>query len=232
MKYIKNLRDISLDDVALVGGKTASLGEMIQALSSKTFKVPHGFSITAKGYWHLVKANKLEKEIEACMNSLPRSVTERTVKVVGKKIRSLFSHAQLPSDLEDEIIDAYAQLSKLYGKHALSVAVRSSATAEDLPGASFAGQQETFLHVQGVSALLEACKGCFASLFTDRAIVYRLEKGFDYRKIALTIAVQKMVRSDKACSGVAFSLDTETGFKDAIIINASYGLGEAIVQGL
>jgi pyruvate,water dikinase len=232
MKYIKNIRDITLNDVALVGGKTASLGEMMHALSSKKFKVPQGFAITSQGYWHFVQANKLEKKIEAIMHTLSRTAPEREVKIVGKKIRTLFLRARLPQDLEDEIMQAYAQLSKVYGKYALSVAVRSSATAEDLPGASFAGQQESYLHIQGASALLQACKDCFASLFTDRAIVYRLEKGFDYRKIALTIAVQKMVRSDKACSGVAFSLDTETGFNNVVIINASYGLGESIVQGI
>ncbi len=231
MNYIKKLQEITLQDVPLVGGKTASLGEMIRTLSSSGFRVPDGFAITAKAYWHYLDANHLREKIDNVMQTLPDSADEQQLQKVGKEIRALFMQGTIPEDLKQEIIVAYKQLSKEYNERLLAVAVRSSATAEDLPGASFAGQQETFLHIKGIDALLQACKGCLASLFTDRAIVYRISKNFDYRKIALTIAVQKMVRSDKACSGVGFSLDTETGFKDVIILNASYGLGEAIVQG-
>ena len=231
MNYIKSFSKITLKDDALVGGKTASLGEMVTHLSSHGIRVPLGFAITAKAYWHVVDKNKLHENINAYMRELPKNPSERTLHAVGKKIRTLFLHAEIPADLKEEIAEAYQQLSKYYRQHTIAVAVRSSATAEDLPGASFAGQQETFLHVQGITALEDACKKCFASLFTDRAILYRLTKGFDYRTIALSIAVQKMVRSDKACSGVAFSLDTESGFKDVVLINGSYGLGEAVVQG-
>lgn len=231
MKYIKKFSEVSLNDIALVGGKNASLGLMIQELSNKGIQVPQGFAITADAYWHYLNHNNLEPLIQKQMERITSTFTLDILQEVGATIRSALATAQMPPDLEIEIQDAYKELSRVYHQEAADVAVRSSATAEDLPGASFAGQQETFLNVQGVTELLESCKKCFASLFTDRAIVYRKEKGFDRIKIALSIGVQKMVRSDLACAGVAFSLDTETGCKDVIMINSSWGLGELVVQG-
>lgn len=232
MKFIKPFRSLTLSDVSLVGGKTASLGQMIASLSDSGITVPDGFAITADAYWHYVDYNNLMPQIEHHMQEIRDYSDVHTLKQAGHAIRNLFVRARMPDDLAAEILSAYNQLAKEYRQAKLSVAVRSSATAEDLPTASFAGQQESYLNISGDYQLIEACKKCFASLFTDRAIVYRHDKNFDYKKIALSIAVQKMVRSDKACSGVAFSIDTETGFKNAVIINASYGLGEAIVQGL
>ena len=232
MKFIKQFHDIGIADVPLVGGKTASLGQMIQTLAASGIRVPDGFAITADAYWHFVNSNGLMPHIEKMMDGLHDYNDLHKIKEVGHHIRNLFHIAPMPADLAQEIYDAYQQLGKEYGQKNISVAVRSSATAEDLPTASFAGQQDTFLNIAGKDELIDACKKCLASLFTDRAIVYRHDKNFDYKKIALSIAVQKMVRSDKASSGVAFSLDTESGFKNAVIINASYGLGEAIVQGL
>ena len=232
MKYIKVFREISSKDVAIVGGKTASLGQMINTIHFDNVLIPDGFAITADAYWHFVNSNNLMPQIEQIMGQLHDYADLDQLKEVGNAIRNLFMHAQIPHDLQQEIDTAYYHLCKAYGKKNLSIAVRSSATAEDLPTASFAGQQESYLNMSGVAHLLEACKKCFASLFTDRAIVYRHDKNFDYKKIALSIAVQKMVRSDLGTSGVAFSLDTESGFKNVVVINASYGLGEAIVQGL
>ena len=232
MKFIKQFCDIGIADVPLVGGKTASLGQMIQTLTASGIRVPDGFAITADAYWHFVNSNALMPHIEKMMDGLQDYNDLHKIKEVGHHIRNLFHIAPMPADLALEIYDAYQQLGREYGHRNISVAVRSSATAEDLPTASFAGQQDTFLNIAGKDELIDACKKCFASLFTDRAIVYRYDKNFDYKKIALSIAVQKMVRSDKASSGVAFSLDTESGFKNAVVINASYGLGEAIVQGL
>jgi pyruvate,water dikinase len=232
MKFIKPFRTITLADVPLVGGKTASLGQMISSLHDRGVTIPDGFAITSQAYWHYVDHNGLMDSIEQHMNQLYDYTDIEQLKKVGTAIRNLFLRAQMPSDLAAEIIDAYNQLGKEYRQNKLSVAVRSSATAEDLPTASFAGQQESFLNIVGDYQLIESCKKCFASLFTDRAIVYRHDNNFDYKTIALSIAVQKMVRSDVASSGVAFSLDTESGFKNTILINGSYGLGEAIVQGL
>lgn len=232
MKFIKPFRSITLADIPLVGGKTASLGQMINSLSSAGIAVPDGFAITADAYWEYINYNALMPQIDQLMSELHDYNDLEKLKHVGNAIRNLFLRAQMPADLAHEILTAYKQLAKECRQKELSVAVRSSATAEDLPTASFAGQQESYLNITGDYQLIEACKKCFASLFTDRAIVYRHDKGFEYQKIALSIAVQKMVRSDKGASGVAFSLDTESGFKNAVIINASYGLGEAIVQGL
>ncbi len=227
-KFVRWFKDVSLKDIALVGGKTASLGEMIRGL--KDVPVPDGFAITSKAYWFFVKQAGIWKQI----SSLLKGVDAKDVTMLNARatqVRELFLNSSLPPELEKDICEAYSLLSKKYGKIASDVAVRSSATAEDLPGASFAGQQETFLNIHGEKALLEACKKCFASLFTARAIAYRLEQGFRHEQVALSIGVQKMVRSDKACSGVMFTLDTESGFRNAVIINASYGLGENIVQG-
>ena len=232
MKFIKKFSEISINDVPLVGGKTASLGYLYSALAPRGIQVPDGFGITADAYWHFVNTNGLMPHIQKMMEDLHDYNDLQKIKEVGQHIRNLFHIAPMPAALAEEIFAAYQELGKEYQQKNIHVAVRSSATAEDLPTASFAGQQESYLNISGKEHLLEACKKCFASLFTDRAIVYRHDQGFDYKKIALSIAVQKMVRSDRASSGVAFSLDTETGFKDAVVINASYGLGESIVQGL
>lgn len=232
MQFIKPFEDIGLDDIALVGGKNASLGQMISSLSEKGIRVPHGFAITASAYWYFLEANKLLEPMREIVGTLADIRDLPRLRAVGAKVRGLIEQAKMPDDLAKEIKQAYKELSKRYGQEAIDVAVRSSATAEDLPTASFAGQQETYLNIQGNAALLESCKKSFASLFTDRAIVYRVEQGFDHFKVGLSIGVQKMVRSDKGCSGVAFSLDTETGFPDVITINAAYGLGETIVKGM
>lgn len=232
MKFIKKFSEITVTDSAFVGGKTASLGSMFNALSSQGIRVPDGFGITADAYWHFVNSNHLMPIIEKIMDGLTDYNDLHKIKEVGQHIRNLFHIAPMPADLAEQIQNAYTQLGSNYNQRNIHVAVRSSATAEDLPDASFAGQQDTYLNISGKDQLLDAVKKCFASLFTDRAIVYRNEKEFDYKTIALSVTIQKMVRSDKAVSGVAFSIDTETGFQNAIVINASYGLGEAIVQGL
>ncbi|HLG22564.1 MAG TPA: phosphoenolpyruvate synthase [Candidatus Manganitrophaceae bacterium] len=232
--YIKWFEEIGMEDVPTVGGKNASLGEMVRELSAKGVKVPNGFAVTAQAYRHFLHEAKLDQRIEEILQDLNTGDIEN-LRRRGLQVRQAILSARLPADLEEAIAEAYDRLAETEGaQHAVSlpdVAVRSSATAEDLPDASFAGQQETYLNVQGRSALLENCKRCFASLFTDRAISYRVDKGFDHRKIALSIGVQRMVRSDLASSGVMFSIDTESGFRDAVLINASYGLGENIVQG-
>jgi pyruvate, water dikinase len=223
---------LSNEDTPFVGGKNASLGEMFSNLSSKGVSVPNGFAIAARSYFYIIEKAGIKDEIRRVLDGLDtrnvRDLHER-----GHKIRSLIRNAELPEDLKEKITEAYRNLCGSYGprENDIDVAVRSSATAEDLPDASFAGQQETYLNIRGEAALFEACKKCFASLFTDRAISYRVDKNFDHFKVGLSIGIQKMVRSDKACSGVMFSLDTESGFEEAVIINAAYGLGENIVQG-
>ncbi len=229
LELIKWFKEISLEDVPIVGGKNASLGEMFQELTPKGVKIPNGFAITAEAYRYFIKSNNLDAPIQDILSQLDTNNLD-SLRESGQNIRHLILDAQLPADLAKAISNAYRELSQSYFKNT-DVAVRSSATAEDLPSASFAGQQETYLNVHGVSALLEACQKCFASLFTDRALSYRAEKGFAEAKIALSIGVQKMVRSDLASSGVMFSIDTESGFKDAVLINSAYGLGENIVQG-
>lgn len=221
--------DIGIDDIPKVGGKNASLGEMVRELAAKGVKVPNGFAITAEAYRSFLREARLDKIIRETLEGLDTSDLEN-LRQRGLKIRQAIVSANLPKELERAITDAYDHLSD-QARGPVDVAVRSSATAEDLPDASFAGQQETYLNVQGHQALLEACKRCFASLFTDRAISYRKDKGFEHLKVALSIGVQRMVRSDLAASGVMFSIDTETGFPDAVLINASYGLGENVVQG-
>lgn len=232
MKFIKLFNDISLADISLVGGKNASLGQMITSLSDKGIQVPNGFAITVPAYWHYLESNSLVNRLEALIAHLTDYTDIQLVNEVSKQIRDLIESGTMPEDISMEIAQAYYQLCLRYNQENLAIAVRSSATAEDLPHASFAGQQESFLNVQGIENLLEACKRCFSSLFTSRAIMYRYEKKFDHFKVALSIGIQKMVRSDLASSGVAFSCDTETGFKDAVVMNASYGLGEALVQGM
>jgi len=227
--FIKWFADITIDDVPLVGGKNASLGEMVRELTGKGVKVPNGFAITAEAFRHFIREAGIDARIRATLADLDThdmaNLSER-----GQAVRQAILGATLPPDLQGLIGEAYRQLQ---GSSAvpLDVAVRSSATAEDLPDASFAGQQETYLNVHGTAALLETCKRCFASLFTDRAISYRVDKGFDHFKVALSIGVQRMVRSDLACSGVMFTIDTESGFRDAVMISAAYGLGENVVQG-
>lgn len=230
-KFILWFNEISIKDVPDVGGKNASLGEMYQKLTKKGIIIPNGFAVTAAAYRYFLQQTGLDKIIKSILNDL-NTRDLKNLSTRGAKVREAILNANFPEELSAEIIRAYNQLSKFYKKSDLHVAVRSSATAEDLPDASFAGQQESYLNISGDYALLDAVKKCMASLFTDRAISYRVDKKFDHFKIALSVTVQKMVRSDLAASGVMFSIHTETGFKNAVVINASYGLGEYIVKGL
>ena len=220
---------LQLSDIPQVGGKNASLGEMRRELRPKGVNIPDGYAVTAHAYRYLLTSAGIGKDMQAVLADLDTHNIEN-LKERGQKVRSLIYNAVFPDDLKKAILDAYKTLCDEYGPNT-DVAVRSSATAEDLPDASFAGQQETYLNIRGEEALLESCKRCFASLFTDRAISYRVDKGFDHMSIALSIGVQKMVRSDLAASGVIFSIDTESGFKDAVLITGAYGLGETVVQG-
>lgn len=232
MKYIANFDQIKQVDVPQFGGKNASLGQMIRELGKNGIAVPGGFATTAQAYWHHIESNGLLEQMKTVMAELTDIHDLKKLQNVGARMRALVADAPLPDDLSKEIEQAYGELSKHYHPTELcDVAVRSSATAEDLPEASFAGQQETFLHIQGIENLLEACRKSMASLFTDRAIVYRREHGFNDFDVALSVGVQKMIRSDLAAAGVMFTLDTETGFRDAISISSAYGLGETVVQG-
>jgi pyruvate,water dikinase len=228
-RHILWFEEIGIEDIPLVGGKNASLGEMYRELAGKGVKVPNGFAVTAEAYRHFLRENKLEQRIQELLKDLDTRDMEN-LRQRGRQIRQAILAATLPRDLEQAITKAYGRLGEASAEP-VDVAVRTSATAEDLPDASFAGAGETYLNVQGQAALLEACKRCFASLYTDRSISYRVDKGFDHSKVALSIGVQRMVRSDLSASGIMFSIDTETGFRDAVLINASYGLGENIVQG-
>lgn len=230
MRNIIWFKDLGIGDVAEVGGKNASLGEMYNALTSKGVNLPNGFAITSGAYRYFLESAGLSDKMADVLHDLDtHNITNLQAR--GKKIRSMIVGAELPKDLKEEIVAAYRELSTSFKKKNTDVAVRSSATAEDLPGASFAGQQETYLNITGEKALLESVKKCFASLFTDRAISYRVDKGFDHMKTYLSVGVQKMVRSDKASSGVMFTIDTETGFDNSIVIDSSWGLGELVVQG-
>ncbi|MDI6616014.1 MAG: phosphoenolpyruvate synthase [Syntrophaceae bacterium] len=228
-KLVIWFKEIKLEDIPQVGGKNASLGEMRRELPAKGVNIPDGFAVTAEAYRYLLKSAGIGQEIESILSDLDthdmHNLSEK-----GEKIRAIIYNAAMPDDLRQAILEAYEQLCEEYGEDT-DVAVRSSATAEDLPDASFAGQQETYLNIRGKDALIDACKRCFASLFTNRAISYREDKGFDHMSVALSIGVQKMVRSDMAASGVIFSIDTESGFKDAILLTGAYGLGELVVQG-
>jgi len=229
MSFIRFFDEISLDDVALVGGKGASLGELFQALVPLGVPVPGGYSITAPAYRKLIADGGLKDKIAELLSDLdPTDVAELARR--GAAIRKMIAEAPVPAEIAAEIAAAYDKLSGGAPK-GIDVAVRSSATAEDLPDASFAGQHDTFLHIQGTDALIEAVRRCWASLFTDRAISYRVHKGFDHMAVALSVVVQQMVRSDLSTSGVIFTLDTETGFDDVVLVTAAYGLGENVVQG-
>jgi len=227
--YVRWFENLTSEDAPSVGGKNASLGEMIAALGEKGVRVPGGFATTAGAYWAFVEANDIEDEMREHLNDLQNGA--ESLQTVGKRMRRLFRQGEFPREVAEQIRESYRQLSERYEVDEVDVAARSSATAEDLPEASFAGQQETFLNVTGESELLEACRKCYASLFTDRAITYRQEQGFDHMQVALSVGVQKMVRADKACAGVMFTIDTETGFPDVVVINGSWGLGDTVVQG-
>jgi pyruvate, water dikinase len=219
---------LQLSDVPRVGGKNASLGEMVRELSGKGVRVPDGFAITAEAYRYFLRENQLEQRIADILADLNTHDIEN-LRQRGKLVRTAILEAPIPEKLAEAIEQAYRRLSG--AEEWLDVAVRSSATAEDLPDASFAGQQETYLNVRGLAALIDTCRRCFASLFTDRAISYRYDRGFGQTMIALSVGVQRMVRSDLGSAGVMFSIDTESGFRDAILINSAYGLGETVVQG-
>ncbi len=228
-RWVRPFGAIGLGDVALVGGKTASLGELYRELRPKGVRVPNGFAITADAYRYVLERAGAADALRAALAGLDGRDVEDLARR-GRRARAIVYDAGLPADLQEEIRAAYRALQAEYGA-GLTVAVRSSATAEDLPTASFAGQHESFLNVEGDAALFEACRRCFASLFTDRAIHYRIDQGFDHFKVFLSVAVMKMVRADLAASGVVFSLDTESGFRDVVFITGSWGLGETVVQG-
>ena len=228
--FILEFEQINIHDIPRVGGKNASLGEMIQQLTPQGVRVPTGFATTAYAYRYFIEQAGLETQLRSHLTNLDtEDVT--ALRQCGRAVRSLILDTPFPAELETAIAQAYRSLCDSSGNPVLDVAVRSSATAEDLPDASFAGQQETYLNVHGVKGVLEACHKCFASLFTDRAISYRTLKGFDHLTVALSVGVQRMVRSDLATSGVMFSIDTETGFRNAALVTAAYGLGENVVQG-
>ena len=229
MKYIRWFKDITIKDVPIVGGKNASLGEMIRYLTPKGVNVPDGFALATKAYWKFLKTNALDKTLAEIFKDFnPKSL--KNIQETGKKCRTAIAKGIFPEDLKEEILHAYNQLGKKYGKNT-DVAVRTSGVAEDMPSTSFAGQFETYLNIKGEEELLNAIRKCIVSTFTDRAISYREENKIGQLEFALSIGVMKMVRSDLAYSGVMFSCDTETGFADVVLINASYGLGENVVKG-
>ena len=229
-RYILPYKSISKRDVSLVGGKNASLGEMIKALSRRGVRIPDGFAINTRAYWQFLKKNKIDKELKKIFrNFKPKSLV--SLQATGKAARILILKASFPKDLEREIIRAYRVLSKKYNLEKIDVAVRSSGVAEDSPTVSFAGQFETFLNISGEQDLLKAVKECLASAFGDRVIAYREEKKISQLKFALSVGIQKMIRSDLASSGVIFTLDTESGFQNVVLINSIYGAGEMIVKG-
>ena len=228
-EFVKWFEDLTIGDVPSVGGKNASLGEMIRNLGQKGVRVPSGFAITAYAYKYMIEKAGIDIKIKEILKDLnTHDVTDLAVR--GQKIRDLIKNTPIPNELEEEIRRYYREMEFRYGEN-VDVAVRSSATAEDLPDASFAGQQETYLNIRGEDELIEKVRDCFASLFTNRAISYRVDKGFDHLSVYLSVGVQKMVRSDLACSGVMFSIDTESGFTDVVYITGAYGLGENVVQG-
>jgi pyruvate, water dikinase len=228
-EFVKWFEDLTIGDVPSVGGKNASLGEMIRNLGQKGVRVPSGFAITAYAYKYMMENAGIDIKIKEILKDLnTHDMTDLSTR--GKKIRDLIKNTPIPKELDDDIRRHYREMEFRYGEN-VDVAVRSSATAEDLPDASFAGQQETYLNIRGEDELIEKVRDCFASLFTNRAISYRVDKGFDHLSVYLSVGVQKMVRSDLACSGVMFSIDTESGFTNAVYVTGAYGLGENVVQG-
>ncbi|ADV50240.1 phosphoenolpyruvate synthase [Cellulophaga sp. E16_2] len=227
--YIRHFNEIDINDVPTVGGKNASLGEMFQKLTSKGVKIPDGFATTSEAYWHYLQEVHIKDEIFGYLSKLDTKGFSN-LKEIGAIVRKTILETEIPEDIKEAIEEGYDSLSKKY-KGDISLAVRSSATAEDLPNASFAGQQESYLNIKGKEDLIDACKRCYASLFTDRAIKYREDNGFDHTKVALSIGIQMMVRSDLAASGVNFTLDPDTGFDQVVMVSSIYGLGENIVQG-
>ncbi|MFA5427872.1 MAG: phosphoenolpyruvate synthase [Sulfurimonas sp.] len=230
MQYIRFFNELNIKDVPIVGGKNASLGEMYQNLTPKGVNIPNGFATTSDAYWLLLEENAIKDKISAILNDLDIADT-KNLQERGLKVRNLILNSHLPKALAEELLEAYKILSNEYGSQNIDVAVRSSATAEDLPDASFAGQQETFLNVGSEEELLECVLKCFASLFTDRAISYRTSRSFSHFKVALSVGVQKMVRSDISSSGIMFTIDTESGSENLILINSIWGLGENVVSG-
>ena len=230
MAWIRLLRDVTLDDVASVGGKNASLGEMLRELVPLGVKVPDGFAVTADAFRALMRESRTDAFVKDQLAGLTTTNIEALTQC-SERIRAAIVRAPLPRDMEADIARAYLALSRQYGEDATDVAVRSSATAEDLPNASFAGQQESYLNVRGAPFVVDAVRHAFASLFTPRAIRYRIDMGFDHDAIALSVGVQKMVRSDRASAGVIFTLDPETGHRGVILVTSSWGLGESVVQG-
>jgi len=229
-EFVRDFREVDLSDLNTVGGKNASLGEMIKNLASMGVRVPEGFAVTAEAFrLHLAEAG-IEQEIYDSLDRLDVHDVEALART-ARQVRQRIAGAPLPAGVQEQITRAYTELSQRYEEDATDVAVRSSATAEDLPTASFAGQQETYLNVHGTARLLAAVRDCMASLFTDRAIVYRAERGFSHRDVALSVGVQKMVRSDRGSAGVIFTLDTESGFRDVVVVTGAWGLGETVVQG-
>ncbi len=229
--FVLDLSEVSADDVALVGGKCSSLGELFRELTTHGVRTVDGFTTTSHAYEVLLETGGLRKRLQKLLKDLDVNDLEELARV-GSEARNLMLETPFPKEVETAIFGAYEKLGERIGKKTFEVAVRSSATAEDLPDASFAGQQDTILNVRGEAQLIEACHQCYASLWTDRAISYRTAKGFDHFDVALSIGIQPMVRSDIACSGVMFTLDTESGFRDAVVINGAWGLGEAVVQGM
>jgi pyruvate,water dikinase len=229
--FVLDLSEVSADDVALVGGKCSSLGELFRELTTQGVRAVDGFSTTSHAYEILLETDNLRRRLQKLLKGLDVNDLEELARV-GAEARRLMLETPFPKEVESAIFDAYRRLGERIGKKSFEVAVRSSATAEDLPDASFAGQQDTILNVRGEAQLIEACHQCYASLWTDRAISYRTAKGFNHFDVALSIGIQPMVRSDIACSGVMFTLDTESGFRDAVVINGAWGLGEAVVQGM
>lgn len=229
-QHIKFFKDLTLPDVPQVGGKNASLGEMNHYLAPKGVNLPNGFATTADSYYYFLDHAGIRDKITAVLSDLD-SQNINQLRSKGAEIRSIILHAKLPDDFANEIREGYRELSRICGKENIVVAVRSSATAEDLPNASFAGQQETYLNIEGEDSVLHATKECIASLFTDRAIVYRVENGFDHMKVALSVGIQQMVAVRSQAAGIMFTIDTESGFKNAIVISSIYGIGENIVQG-
>jgi len=228
-RYVVPFNQLRMTDVESVGGKNASLGEMLSQLAGKGIRVPDGFATTAEAFRRFLQLNDLTARIDARLRSLDVEDV-RALASAGEEIRSWVTAAPLPDDLQAEVRAAFAQLEGGAGQEA-SFAVRSSATAEDLPDASFAGQQETFLNVAGIEHVLDRIKHVFASLYNDRAIAYRVHQGFAHADVALSAGIQRMVRSDRGAAGVMFTMDTESGFRDVVFITSSFGLGETVVQG-